>query len=106
MKERATSSEVPRKHDKFYRLADEVVMLWSELESNSPNNYDSALGQLYSLERQFQRESNLKDLCQQSIDIDVEKGFVKNLNKSKVKCTFWEEEYLPHHPVLTPTNRV
>ena len=48
-------------------------MLWSEPEPNLPNNYGLALGQLYSLERRFQRDPNLKELYQQSIDADVEK---------------------------------
>ena len=50
-------------------------MLWSEPEPNLPNNYGSALGQLFSLKRSFQRDPNLKELFQQSIDTDVEKGF-------------------------------
>ena len=80
----------------------EVRMLWSEPEQNLPNNYSSALGQLYSLERRFQRDPNLKNLYQQSIDTDVEKGFVKILDESEVKGTFGNEWYLPHHPVLNP----
>ena len=63
----------------------EVGMLWSEQEPNLPNNYSSALGQLYSLERRFQRDPNLKNLYQQSIDTDVEKGFVKILDETEVK---------------------
>ena len=51
----------------------ELGILWSEPEPNLPNNYSSALGQLYSLERQFQRDPNLKSLYQQSVDTDVEK---------------------------------
>ena len=80
----------------------EVGMLWSEPEPNLPNNYKSALGQLYSLERRFQRDTNLKNLYQQSIDTDVEKGFVKILDESEVKGNFGKEWYLPHHPVLNP----
>ena len=80
----------------------EVGMLWSEPEPNLPNNYGSALGQLYSLERRFQRDPKLKELYQQSIDTDVEKGFVKVLGKSEVKGTLGKEWYLPHHPVLKP----
>ena len=45
---------------------------------------------------------SLKELYQQSIDTDVEKGFVKILGKSEVKGTFGKEWYLPHHPVLNP----
>ena len=77
-------------------------MLWSEPEPNLPNNCISALGQLYSLERRFQRDSNLKSLYQQSIDTDIEKGFVKILDESEVKGTFGKKWYLPHHPVLNP----
>ena len=80
----------------------EVGMLWHEPEPNLPNNYSSALGQLYSLERRFQRDPNLKILYQQSIDTDVERGFVKILDESEVKGTFGKEWYLPHHPVLNP----
>ena len=80
----------------------EVGMLWSEPEPNLPNNYSSALGQLYSLERRFQRDPNLKNVYQQSIDTAVEKGFVKTLNEYGVKGIFGKERFLPHHPVLNP----
>ena len=39
-------------------------------------------------------------MYQQSIDTDVEKGFVKILDESEVKGAFGNEWYLPHHPVL------
>ena len=80
----------------------EVRMLWSEPEPNRPNNYGSALGQLYSLERRFQRDPNLKELYQQSNATDVEKGFAKILGKSEVKGTFGREWYLSNHLVLNP----
>ena len=102
IKERATRSEVLREHDKVTGERYEVGMLGNEPEPNLPKNYSSALGQLYSLERRFQRDPNLKELYQQSIDTDVEKGFVKILNTSEVKGTFGKEWYLPNHPVLNP----
>ena len=77
-------------------------MLWNEPEPDLPNNYRSALGQLYSLKRRFQRDPNLKELYQQSIDTDIEKEFVKILGKTEVKGTFGKEWYLPHHLVLNP----
>ena len=80
----------------------EVGMLWSETDPNLPNNYSSALGQLYSLERRFQRDPNLMNLYQQSTDTDLEKGFVKILAESNLKSTFGKDCYLPHHPVLNP----
>ena len=77
-------------------------MLWSEPEPNLPNNYSSVLGQLFSLERRFQRHPNLKSLYQQSIDTDEEKRFVKLFVESEVKGFFGKELYLPHNPVLNP----
>ena len=53
-------------------------------------------------EGRFQRDPNLKKLYQQSIDTDVEKGFVKILDEPEVKGTFVKEWYLPHHPVPNP----
>ena len=41
-------------------------------------------------------------MCQQSIDTDVEKGFVKILDESELKGAYGKEWYLPHHPVLNP----
>ena len=77
-------------------------MLWSEPKRNLPNNYSSALGQFYSLQRRLQRDPNLKSMYQQLIDTDVEKGFVKILYDSRMKGTFGKKWYLPHHPVLNP----
>ena len=80
----------------------EVGMLWSEPEPNLPKNYSSALGQLHSLERRFQRGRKLKSLYQHSIDTDIKKRFVKILDESEAKITFGKEWYLPHHPALNP----
>ena len=46
----------------------EVGMLWSEPEPNLPNNYSSALGQLYSPERRLQSDPNLESLHQDTIN--------------------------------------
>ena len=50
----------------------------------------------------FQKDPNLKEIYQQSIDTDVEKGFVKIPNKSDVRGTFGKEWYLPHQSLLKP----
>ena len=68
-------------------------MLSSEPEPKLPNNYSSALSQLHSLERRLQREPNLKNLLQKSIDTEVQKGFVKILDESEVKGIFEKEWY-------------
>ena len=101
-KKELQAQKMPESTTKFTGERYEVGMLWSEPEQILPNNYSSALGQLYSLERRFQRDPNLKSLYEQSIDTDVEKGFVKILEESEVKGTFGKERYLPHHPVLNP----
>ena len=80
---------------KFTSERYEVGMLWSEPELNLPNKYGSALGHIYSLEQRLQKDPNLKEMYQQSIDADVEKGFVKILSKSKVRGTFGKEWYFP-----------
>ena len=66
-------------------------MLWSEPEPNLPNNYSSALGQHYSLERRFQMDPNLKSLYKQSIDTDVEKGILKNIGRVQSEGHFREQ---------------
>ena len=101
-KKELQAQKMPESTTKFTGERYEVGMLWSEPEPHLPNNYSSAVGQLYSLERRFQGDPNLKSLYQQSIDTDVEKRLVKILDESEVKGTFGKEWYLPHHPVLNP----
>ena len=66
-----------RKCDEIYRRA-----LWhknavNKIERKLPNNSGSDLGQLYSMKQIFQKDLNIKNLYQQSIDKDVEKGCLK-----------------------------
>ena len=79
----------------------EVGMLWSEPKPNLPNKYSSALGQLYSLERRFQRYPSLKSLYPQSIETDVKKGIRKDIGRVQSERHLREEMvYLPHHPMI------
>ena len=80
IKERATSLWF-LEHDKFTGERYEAWLIWSGLEPKPPNNYSSALVQLYSLELRFQPEPNVQELYQQSIDIDDEGRFMKVLGK-------------------------
>ena len=66
----------------------EAGLLRSEPEPSLPNNYSSALGQLHSLERRFQRDPNLKTLYQQSIDKDV--GIHKDIGRVRSERHFQE----------------
>ena len=79
-----------------------AVRIGNAVGPSLPNNYSSAQGQLYSLERRFQRDPKLNRLYQKSIDTDVENELVKILDESKLDGTFGKEWYLLHHPVLNP----
>ena len=80
-----------------------AVLIGNAVGPSLPNNYSSALGQLYSLERRFQRDPKLNRLYQQSIDTDIENGFVKILGESELDGTFGKGWYVPqHHPVPNP----
>ena len=95
VKDRATSSKYPSNKIP-------VSVHWSDPEPNLPNNYGSAMSQLYSMDHRLQRDPNMKQFYQQSVDTGVEKGFVKTLGKSEVKGTFGKECYLPRPPVVNP----
>ena len=74
----------------------EVGRLWSGTETTLPNNYGSALGQLYSLEKIFPRDPKFKELCHsrliQMLKMDSWRSSVNRKSK-------W---ILPHRPVLNP----
>ena len=61
------------------------------------------MGQLKSLERRLQKDEALKKRYQETIDTDVNAGYVRKvdqaeLNETKVNLQW----YLPHHPVINP----
>ena len=60
----------------------EVGMLWSEPEPNLPNNYSSALGQLYSLERRFQRDNCINSQLIQILKRDLWRSLVNRKSKA------------------------
>ena len=74
----------------------EMGMLWSEPEPNLPNKYSSALGQLYSLERRFQRDPNLKMLYQQSIEEEIPSTIISDNGTNFVGAERKFAEYIVH----------
>ena len=79
----------------------EVGLLWREEEVKLPIIFYSAMGQLKTLERCLQKGDMLRKRYQETIDTDVEAGYVckvqnVELNKTRDKL-LW---YLPHHPVI------
>ena len=81
----------------------EVGLLWQEDNVKLPNNYFSAMGQLKSLERRFQKDEALKKRYQDTIDTDVNAGYVRKVEPSELNETRDKLQwYLPHHPVINP----
>ena len=81
----------------------EVGLLWKRKDPFLPNNYSSALSQMKSLEYRLEKKPELKKLYQDSIKVDVEKGFVRILKQEELEATKLERQwYVPHHPVENP----
>ena len=59
----------------------EVGLLWKRNDPFLPNNYSSALSQMKLLEYRLEKKPELKKLYQDSIKVDVEKGFVRILKQ-------------------------
>ena len=78
-----------------------VGLLWKRQQNNLQNNYSAALRQFKSLQTSLGKEENLKERYSQTIESDLKKGYVSELETSdNISMTLcW---YLPHHPVLNP----
>ena len=81
----------------------EVGLLWKNAKPHLPNNYSSAVSQLKSLERRLEKDANLKQRYKETIDVDVQKGFVRVLDEAELENTNSDLQwYVPHLPVLNP----
>ncbi len=81
----------------------EVGLLWKAEQPQLPNNLGSAMGQLNSLENRLDKDPELKDRYQQTIDVDLENGFVRKLDGAELNETRGTRQwYVPHHPVVNP----
>ena len=81
----------------------EVGLLWKNAKPHLPNNYSSAVSQLKSIERQPEKIENLKQRYKETIDVDVENGFVRILDEAEIENTKTDLQwYVPHLPVLNP----
>ena len=65
----------------------EVGLLWKHAKPHLPNNYSSAVTQLKSLERRLEKDENLKQRYKETIDVDVQKGFVTILDEEQLENT-------------------
>ena len=81
----------------------EVGLLWKRNDSFLPNNYSSALSQMKSLEYRLETKPEFKKFNQDSIKVDIEKGFVRILKQEELESTKLERQwYVAHHPVENP----
>ena len=79
-----------------------VGMLWNDDNVTLPNNYYSSLVQLKSLEKRLDRDLDLRVKYTETIDSDIEKGYVIKVDDFNLHARTAREWYLPHHPVLNP----
>ena len=81
----------------------EVGLLWKKSKPQLPNNYSSAVSQLKCLERRLEKDANLKQRYRETIDVDVQKGFVRVLGEAELENTKSDLQwYVLHLPVLNP----
>ncbi|XP_075253255.1 uncharacterized protein LOC142345059 [Convolutriloba macropyga] len=75
----------------------EIGLPWKD-DTKLPNNYFPAKAQLQSLENRLQQEPDLFCRYNQTIEADIENGFVEETQRqpSFMNSQLW---YLPHHPV-------
>ena len=87
--------------DTIHHIGDryENGLLWKQ-DSKLENNYPVAKAQLDSLQRRLNKDIELKQLYEKTLDTDLEKGYVKPVTFSNpAPEKIW---YLPHHPVTNP----
>ncbi|XP_045032645.1 uncharacterized protein LOC123474497 [Daphnia magna] len=80
----------------------EVGLPWVSDAIALPDNYNSALRRLFSIENKFIHNSNFAERYKAVIDDYVAKGFARPLKESELKGTFGRNWYLPHHGVVNP----
>ena len=65
----------------------EVGLLWKTSKPRLPNNYSSALSQMKCLERRLEKDPQLEKRYQETIDVDVEKEFMRILDEVELENT-------------------
>ena len=102
-KEEQRAIKTLEKTTRFNGKRYEVGLLWREDEFKLPNNFYSAMGQLKSLERLLQKHETLKKRHQETIDTDVNAGYVRKVDQAELNETKDKLQwYLRHHPVIKP----
>ena len=84
-KKERQAQEILESTTRFTEGRFEVGLLWNKPNAKLPNNYSAALGNLKSLERRLSKDPQLKQMYQDTIDKDEEKGFIKKLSREDLK---------------------
>ena len=81
----------------------EVGLMWADDNPDWPHKYYSAYQQFLSMEKRLEKNFELKNTYQATIEKDLESNFVRKLDPEEIvsteKVMQW---YLPHHPVKHP----
>ena len=91
-------NESTRKVDGRY----EVPLIWCDKNVNLPDNFPAAARRLEFLEKRLSRDPELATNYKKTIDMDLEKGYIKRLTKEEAGAPVTRKWYLPHHPVVNP----
>ena len=80
----------------------EVPLIWRNDKVELPDNFAAAAQCLNFLEKKLNRNPELAERYRKTIDMDMEKGYIKRLTKEETTAPVMRKWYLPHHPVLNP----
>ena len=80
----------------------EVPLIWRDDKVELPDNFAAAAQRLNFLEKKLNRNPELAERYRKTIDMDMEKGYIKRLTKEETTAPVMRKWYLPHHPVLNP----
>ncbi|KAL9977438.1 hypothetical protein ACROYT_G014841 [Oculina patagonica] len=80
----------------------EVPLIWRDDNVELPDNFAAAAQRLNFLEKKLNRNPELAERYRKTIDMDMEKGYIKKLTKEEVTAPAMRKWYLPHHPVVNP----
>ena len=81
----------------------EVGLPWAEENATIQNDFFLTHSQFCSLERRLEKDESLKQRYEKTINVDVQNGYVRNLEESELDENKDERQwYVPHHPVINP----
>ena len=104
MSNRAAKALKKNKHSKYWRKQLVSKMKGTKLEccGKIPMKICQTITS-QSLQRRLAKDQDLKTKYEQTISVDLEKNFVRKLDRDEIKDTTSKPQwYIPHHPVLNP----